>query len=144
RAHAPPRRRDLLLRGDPAVVAPDRGMSDPRPNAVASGPVADAVRPAARPVEPRKISGEGDTPAGGLAAARVESAGPRSSAGRELLGFMRSAVSDLRQTIVMVTHDPNAAAYADRVVFLADGHVVDSMDDPTAERIIDSMKSLGD
>jgi putative ABC transport system ATP-binding protein len=67
-----------------------------------------------------------------------------SKSGRELLGFMRSAVSDLRQTIVMVTHDPNAAAYADRVVFLADGHVVDSMDDPTAERIIDSMKSLGD
>jgi putative ABC transport system ATP-binding protein len=57
---------------------------------------------------------------------------------------MRSAVSDLRQTIVMVTHDPNAAAYSDRVVFLADGRVVDSMDDPTAERIIDSMKSLGD
>jgi len=67
-----------------------------------------------------------------------------SKSGRELLGFMRSAVSDLQQTIVMVTHDPNAAAYADRVVFLADGHVVDSMDDPTAERIIDSMKSLGD
>jgi putative ABC transport system ATP-binding protein len=67
-----------------------------------------------------------------------------SKSGRELLGFMRSAVSDLHQTIVMVTHDPNAAAYADRVVFLADGRVVDSMEDPTAERIIDSMKSLGD
>jgi putative ABC transport system ATP-binding protein len=67
-----------------------------------------------------------------------------SHASRELLGFMREAVSDLGQTIVMVTHDPNAAAYADRVVFLADGRVVDEMEDPTAERIIDSMKSLGD
>jgi putative ABC transport system ATP-binding protein len=67
-----------------------------------------------------------------------------SKASRELLGFMRSAVTDLGQTIVMVTHDPNAAAYADRVVFLADGHVVDEMAEPTAERIIDSMKSLGD
>jgi putative ABC transport system ATP-binding protein len=67
-----------------------------------------------------------------------------SKASRELLGFMRSAVTDLGQTIVMVTHDPNAAAYADRVVFLADGHVVDEMSEPTAERIIDSMKSLGD
>ncbi len=67
-----------------------------------------------------------------------------SRAGRELLGFMRGAVTDLGQTIVMVTHDPNAAAYADRVVFLADGRVVDEMADPTAERIIDSMKSLGD
>jgi putative ABC transport system ATP-binding protein len=67
-----------------------------------------------------------------------------SRASRELLGFMRGAVTDLGQTIVMVTHDPNAAAYADRVVFLADGRVVHEMEDPTAERIIDSMKSLGD
>jgi putative ABC transport system ATP-binding protein len=67
-----------------------------------------------------------------------------SKASRELLGFMRAAVTDLGQTIVMVTHDPNAAAYADRVVFLADGRVVDEMAEPTAERIIDSMKSLGD
>jgi putative ABC transport system ATP-binding protein len=43
----------------------------------------------------------------------------------------------------MVTHDPNAAAYADRVVFLADGRIVDQMDQPNAERIIDSMKRLG-
>ena len=47
---------------------------------------------------------------------------------------MRKAVDDLGQTIVMVTHDPVAAAYADRVVFLADGQIVDEMADPTADR----------
>jgi putative ABC transport system ATP-binding protein len=62
----------------------------------------------------------------------------------EILGFMRRAVTDLRQTIVMVTHDPVAASYADRVVFLADGRVVDEMMDPTADRILDHLKSLGD
>ena len=66
-----------------------------------------------------------------------------SRSGQEVLGFMRYAVSDLGQTIVMVTHDPNAAAYADRVVFLADGKIVDQMEEPTAERVIDSMKRLG-
>jgi len=66
-----------------------------------------------------------------------------SRSGQEVLGFMRYAVSDLGQTIVMVTHDPNAAAFADRVVFLADGRIVDQMDQPNAERIIDSMKRLG-
>jgi putative ABC transport system ATP-binding protein len=65
----------------------------------------------------------------------------RSSA--ELLDFMRQAVRDFGQTIVMVTHDPTAASYADRVVFLADGRVVDEMADPTAERVLDRMKSLG-
>ena len=47
------------------------------------------------------------------------------------------------QTIVMVTHDPTAAGYADRVVFLADGRAVDEMADPTAERVLDRMKGLG-
>ncbi|MGA0271575.1 MAG: ABC transporter ATP-binding protein, partial [Ilumatobacteraceae bacterium] len=47
-------------------------------------------------------------------------------------------------TIVMVTHDANAAAYADRVVFLADGRVVADMNDPTADRVLDTIKSLGD
>jgi putative ABC transport system ATP-binding protein len=66
-----------------------------------------------------------------------------SRAGAELLEFLRSAVRDFGQTIVMVTHDPTAAGYADRVVFLADGRVVDEMHDPTAERVLDRMKSLG-
>ncbi|MBA3551766.1 MAG: ABC transporter ATP-binding protein [Actinobacteria bacterium] len=65
----------------------------------------------------------------------------RSSA--ELLGFLRRAVDEFGQTIVMVTHDPGAAAYADRVVFLADGRIVDQMSDPTAERVLDRMKGLG-
>jgi putative ABC transport system ATP-binding protein len=56
---------------------------------------------------------------------------------------MKHAVTDLHQTIVMVTHDPVAAAYADRVIFLADGKVVDEINDPTAELVLDRMKSLG-
>jgi putative ABC transport system ATP-binding protein len=67
-----------------------------------------------------------------------------SRAGAEILGFMQRAVTDLGQTIVMVTHDPVAAAYATRVVFLADGRVVDEAHDPTAEQILDRLKSFGD
>jgi len=66
-----------------------------------------------------------------------------STSGTELLGFLRTAVRELGQTVVMVTHDPNAASYADRVLFLADGHVVDEMHEPTAEAVIDFMKHLG-
>lgn len=62
----------------------------------------------------------------------------------ELLGFMRSAVTDYGQTMVMVTHDPVAAAHADRIVFLADGRVVDDMSEPTTATVIDRMKRLGD
>jgi putative ABC transport system ATP-binding protein len=65
-----------------------------------------------------------------------------SRAGAEILSFMRKAVDDLGQTIVMVTHDPVAAAYGDRVVFLADGRIVDEMAEPTAERVLDRMKKL--
>ena len=56
---------------------------------------------------------------------------------------MRHAVKDLGQTIVMVTHDPVAASYADRIIFLADGKIVDEMREPTPERVLDRMKSLG-
>ncbi len=66
-----------------------------------------------------------------------------SKSSAELLGFMQGAVRDFGQTIVMVTHDPNAASYADRVLFLGDGRVVDEMTEPTAERVLDRMKSLG-
>lgn len=66
-----------------------------------------------------------------------------SKTGAEILTFMKRAVSELHQTIVMVTHDPGAAAYADRVVFLADGKVVDELTDPTAESVLDRMKRLG-
>ena len=56
---------------------------------------------------------------------------------------MRRAVDELGQTIVMVTHDPVAAGYADTVLFLADGRIVDAMDDPTAARVLDRMKAFG-
>jgi len=65
-----------------------------------------------------------------------------SKSGAELLGFLRSAVKDHGQTIVMVTHDANAARYADRVIFLEDGSVVDEMREPTAERVLDRLKTL--
>jgi putative ABC transport system ATP-binding protein len=67
-----------------------------------------------------------------------------SRAGAEILSFMRSATDTMGQTVVMVTHDPVAAAYADRVVFLADGRVVDQMPEPTAQRVLDRMKAFGD
>jgi putative ABC transport system ATP-binding protein len=65
----------------------------------------------------------------------------RSSA--ELLEFLRRAVREFGQTIVMVTHDPTAAGYSDRVLFLADGRIVDEVAGPTAERVLDRMKELG-
>ena len=67
-----------------------------------------------------------------------------SRSGAEILGFMRRAVDEMGQTIVMVTHDPGAASYADAVVFLGDGRIVDRMDAPTAERVLDRLKQLGD
>ena len=65
-----------------------------------------------------------------------------SRSGVELLQFLKDAVKSHGQTIVMVTHDANAASYADRIVFLADGHIVDEMRDPTAAGILDRLKSL--
>jgi putative ABC transport system ATP-binding protein len=67
-----------------------------------------------------------------------------SRSGTEILTFMQRAVTEFGQTIVMVTHDPNAAGYADRVVFLADGKIVGEMLDPTATKVLDTMKNLGD
>jgi putative ABC transport system ATP-binding protein len=66
-----------------------------------------------------------------------------SKAGAEILDFMRRAVRELGQTIVMVTHDPVAASYADRVVFLQDGKIVDEIVRPTPETVLDKMKQLG-
>jgi putative ABC transport system ATP-binding protein len=74
----------------------------------------------------------GDEPTGNL----------DSRAGAEVLGFLRRSVDDLGQTIVMVTHDPVAAAYADRIVFLADGRIVDEMREPTADRVLDRMRGF--
>jgi len=66
-----------------------------------------------------------------------------STTGSDLLAFLRMAVDEFGQTIVMVTHDPAAAAVSDRIVFLKDGRVVDEMLEPTADRAIDHMKRLG-
>lgn len=76
----------------------------------------------------------GDEPTGNL----------DSKTGAEILDFMQSAVRDLGQTIVMVTHDPVSASYSDRVLFLADGSIVDEMASPTADLVFDRIKSLGD
>jgi len=67
-----------------------------------------------------------------------------SHSGTELLEFLRQAVVELDQTVVMVTHDPKAACYADRVLFLSDGHIADEMRDPSDESVFDYMKHLGD
>jgi putative ABC transport system ATP-binding protein len=66
-----------------------------------------------------------------------------SRTGAEILSFMRTAVRELGQTIVMVTHDPVAAGYADRAVFLADGRIVDDIDDPTPGSVLDRIRNLG-
>lgn len=67
-----------------------------------------------------------------------------SKTGGEVLGFMRRAVSDLGQTIVMVTHDANAASYADRIVFLKDGRIAGEMTEPNPEKVLDYLKHLGE
>ncbi|MFF9849427.1 ABC transporter ATP-binding protein [Streptomyces litmocidini] len=75
----------------------------------------------------------GDEPTGNL----------DSRSGAEVLGFLRDSVRELGQTVVMVTHDPVAAGYADRVVFLSDGRLVEEMARPTPDRVLDLMKGLG-
>jgi putative ABC transport system ATP-binding protein len=67
-----------------------------------------------------------------------------SRASAEVLGFLRGSVDELGQTVVMVTHDPVAAAYADRVIFLADGRIVDELREPAAETVLDRMTHLQD
>ncbi len=74
----------------------------------------------------------GDEPTGNL----------DSRSGAEVLGFLRNSVRELSQTVVMVTHDPVAASYADRVIFLADGRIVDEMLNPTADGVLDRMKAF--
>jgi putative ABC transport system ATP-binding protein len=67
-----------------------------------------------------------------------------SRAGVEVLGFLRRAVDDMEQTIVMVSHDAVAASHADRIIFLADGHVVDEMLQPSVEGVLDRVKRFGE
>jgi putative ABC transport system ATP-binding protein len=65
-----------------------------------------------------------------------------SRSGTEVLKFLQGSVREFGQTVVLVTHDPNAASYSDRVIFLADGRIVDEMADPTADRVLQRMKPL--
>jgi putative ABC transport system ATP-binding protein len=65
-----------------------------------------------------------------------------SRASAEILGFLRRSVDEHGQSIVMVTHDPGAAGYADRVLFLADGRIVDEMLDPTSDGVLERMKGF--
>lgn len=67
-----------------------------------------------------------------------------SRSGAEVLSFLQRAVEEFDQTIVMVTHDANAASHAGRVVFLADGKIVDEMSDPVADKVFDRIKKLGE
>jgi putative ABC transport system ATP-binding protein len=67
-----------------------------------------------------------------------------STTGAEILSFMRTAVREYGQTIVMVTHDPTAASYADRVVFVGDGKIVGEMVDPTPDTVLDRLKKYGE
>jgi putative ABC transport system ATP-binding protein len=66
-----------------------------------------------------------------------------SNASAEMLGFLRTSVNELKQSIVMVTHDPHGASFADRVVFLADGKVVGDLASPTQDTVLERMKQLG-
>jgi putative ABC transport system ATP-binding protein len=74
----------------------------------------------------------GDEPTGNL----------DSRASEEVLHILRAAVDEFGQTVVIVTHEPHAAGYADRVIFLADGRIVDELRDPTSESVLDRMKAL--
>ena len=135
---------NITLPMDLAGVKPDRewldqvidtvGLSDRvthRPNELSGGQQQRVAVSRALASRPQIIFA--DEPTGNL----------DSTTGGEILAFMRRAVRELGQTIVMVTHDPVAASYADRVVFLADGKIVDEIHAPTADSVLDRMKALG-
>ncbi|MFI6421331.1 ABC transporter ATP-binding protein [Streptomyces sp. NPDC050842] len=109
------------------------GLSDRlkhRPNQLSGGQQQRVAVARALAARPEIIFG--DEPTGNL----------DSRAGAEVLGFLRQSVDELGQTIVMVTHDPVAASYADRVLYLADGRIVDEMERPTADAVLDRMKDF--
>ncbi|TVL93864.1 ABC transporter ATP-binding protein [Streptomyces sp. SAJ15] len=101
-----------------------------RPNQLSGGQQQRVAVARALAARPEIIFG--DEPTGNL----------DSRAGAEVLGFLRRSVDELGQTIVMVTHDPVAASYANRVLYLADGKIVDEMHHPTADQVLDRMKSF--
>jgi putative ABC transport system ATP-binding protein len=101
-----------------------------RPNQLSGGQQQRVAVARALAAQPDIIFG--DEPTGNL----------DSRAGAEVLGFLRKSVDELGQTIVMVTHDPVAASYADRVLYLADGRIVDEMTSPTADTVLERMLNL--
>ncbi|MFF7730695.1 ABC transporter ATP-binding protein [Streptomyces sp. NPDC008001] len=101
-----------------------------RPNQLSGGQQQRVAVARALAARPEIIFG--DEPTGNL----------DSRAGAEVLGFLRRSVDELGQTIVMVTHDPVAASYADRVLYLADGRIVDEMYSPTADAVLERMKNF--
>ncbi|MBT5140621.1 MAG: ABC transporter ATP-binding protein [Acidimicrobiaceae bacterium] len=136
---------NITLPMDLAGVAPDQawldqvietvGLADRtshRPNELSGGQQQRVAVSRALATRPKIIFA--DEPTGNL----------DSVTGNEILSFMRRAVDEFDQTIVMVTHDPNAASYADRVIFLVDGKIVDEIISPDPDLILDHMKRLGD
>ncbi|MGH1505532.1 MAG: ABC transporter ATP-binding protein [Acidimicrobiales bacterium] len=125
-------------KGDPAWidhVIETVGLADRikhRPNELSGGQQQRVAVARALASKPDIIFG--DEPTGNL----------DSRTGAEILEFMRRAVRELGQTIVMVTHDPVSASYSDRVLFLADGQIVDEIFEPNADQVFDRIKSLGD
>jgi putative ABC transport system ATP-binding protein len=103
-----------------------------RPSELSGGQQQRVAVARALATRPRIIFG--DEPTGNLDS--------RSSS--DVLRFLRRAVDEMAQTIVIVTHDPKAASYADRIVFLADGRIVDEMQQPTADKVLDRMKRFGE
>jgi putative ABC transport system ATP-binding protein len=117
---------------DQVVTATGLGdRLDHRPNELSGGQQQRVA--VARALASRPAIIFGDEPTGNL----------DSHTSAEILQFMRTAVDDLGQTIVMVTHDPRSASYADRVLFLNDGLIVDEMTKPTADAVYDRIRSLG-
>jgi cell division transport system ATP-binding protein len=108
------------------------GKEDRMPDELSGGEQQRVAIARALVVEPRVVLA--DEPTGNL----------DSASGAEVLGFLRRSVTEMHQTIVMVTHDPIAAGYADRVVFLADGKIVDELQSPTSETVIDRVKDIGE
>ena len=125
-------------KGDPAwiqTVVKTMGLTDRlehRPSELSGGQQQRVAVARALATQPQIIFG--DEPTGNL----------DSRSGAEVLTFMRHAVDEMSQTIVMVTHDPRAASYADRIVFLADGRAVDEMQEPTADLVLERMKRFGE
>ena len=109
-----------------------RDRLDHRPTEMSGGQQQRVAVARALATRPQIIFG--DEPTGNL----------DSKAGAEVLAFMRNAVDKMGQTIVIVTHDPIAASYADRIVFLADGKIVDEMEHPTADHVLERMKQFGE